>query len=80
MSCLYGNGDGDDHSILLIQLKVSRTNVLLQLTDCPATALQYPVYHPNRSNFYNFAMMLPEIYIAFTKKSYKFVNVVRKSS
>lgn len=32
------------------------------LIDCPSTALQYPIFKPNRINFYNIALVVPEIY------------------
>lgn len=34
--------------------------------DCPASAIQYPAFHTARSQFYNMAMLLPEIYKALS--------------
>lgn len=43
-------------------LSYLRSNFSFFLTDCPATALQFPAFHTDRTQFYNMAMLLPEIY------------------
>lgn len=43
-------------------------------SDCTATALQYPVFHPDRSMFYNVAVLVPEIYTATKFERFSFDN------